>query len=166
MSFFNKFIKKDINRQSSKNIKRQDSNIGSRINKKSSVANKTKPPRKVLFDEETLNKQEFYRDKSTMKNSSKKIHSSLQIGTNGNEWSKMTTTTHPRKGHKNDYIKLDNPTFDGHINYLEKSITTNSIKTRGERVNRPSLTEEDLLKIKHNINDKVQKKKIIIKKHK
>lgn len=157
MAFFDKFLKKSFNTQSNKKINIPNKESSSkRIN--------TKRPKFILYDESTLNKQEFFRDKTTMKNDAKIIHSSLQIGTDGKKWSKMTATTRSRKGHKNDYIKLDNPTKNGDYQFLEKNITTNTIKTRGEKVNRSRLTQQDLNNIKNNINAQLGKKKIVIKK--
>lgn len=157
MAFFDKFLKKSFNTQSNKKIKSSN-------NKTSSKKGKTKSPKQILYDESILNKQEFFRDKTTTKNKSNTIHTSLQIGTDGKKWSKMTATTSPRKGHKNDFILLDNPTVNGDKNYLRKNITTHNIKTRGEKVKRPPLTHNDLNNIKQNINNQIAKKKIKIKK--
>lgn len=129
-------------------INKSSSNVVSSTNLKSPTNSLQKPKKKIYYSEATLNKQEFFYDKSTTNNPRRIKHASLQIGEGNGEWSRMSSTTSPTKKHKKDYIKLDNLTNKGKVQYLNTKIKTNSINTRENKANRSSLTDRDLMKIK------------------
>ncbi len=117
-----------------------------------------KPKKKIYYSEAILNKQEFYIDRLTHGNDSKKIHASLQIGEGDNRWSRMTSTTTPEKGQRRKYIQLDNPTKNGEIAYLNTQIRTSKLSTRLKlKKNHHQLTQNDLSRIKKVINRKLRK---------
>lgn len=60
------------------------------------------------------------------------------------------------KAQKRLYIKLDNLTNKGKVQYLNTKIKTNSINTRENKANRSSLTDRDLMKIKKAIYTQIK----------
>lgn len=138
-------------------INKSSSNVVSSTNNLKSPTNSLqKAKKKIYYSEATLNKQEFFYDKSTTNNPRKIKHASLQIGEGNGEWSRMSSTTSPTKKHKKDYIKLDNLTNKGKVQYLNTKIKTNSINTRENKANRSSLTDRDLMKIKKAIYTQIK----------
>ena len=110
----------------------------------------------IIFNEDTLNKGEFYYDTATTNNPKHKIHASLQIGTDGEKWSRMSSTTSPAKNKK--YIKLSNQSKAGKSTYLHKSIKTGPIASRKKKAKRPPLTDSDKGKIRSFIRSILNKK--------
>lgn len=137
-------------------INKSSSNVVSSTNLKSPTNSLQKAKKKIYYSEATLNKQEFFYDKSTTNNPRRIKHASLQIGEGNGEWSRMSSTTSPTKKHKKDYIKLDNLTNKGKVQYLNTKIKTNSINTRENKANRSSLTDRDLMKIKKAIYTQIK----------
>ena len=81
-------------------------------NEKKAAKAPIKKKKKIYYQEDVLDKQEFYFDASTSNNKSQKPHASLQIGTGDGNWSRLPTTT--AKTHdKRQYIYLKNPSKDG-----------------------------------------------------
>ena len=149
MSIFGKFFK---NEKTTKKVERHkpDTQI-----KPESV----KPKKKIYYQEEVLDKQEFYFDSSTRNNKNQQPHASLQIGTGDGNWSRLPTTT--AKTHdKSQYIYLKNPSKDGKQIKMRRRIITGSINKRLNKAkNRSKLEYSDMKKIKAFINKELEKNK-------
>ena len=128
-------------------------------NEKKAAKAPIKKKKKIYYQEDVLDKQEFYFDVSTKNNKNQKPHASLQIGTGDGNWSRLPTTTAKTHG-KHQYIYLKNPSKDGKQIKMRRRIITGSIKKRLNRAkNRPNLEASDMKKIKAFINKELEKNK-------
>ena len=128
-------------------------------NEKKAAKAPIKKKKKIYYQEDVLDKQEFYFDASTRNNKNQKPHASLQIGTGDGNWSRLHTTT--AKTHdKSQYIYLKNPSKEGKKIKMRRHIFTGSTRTRLNKAkNRPKLEYSDMKKIKAFINKELEKNK-------
>ena len=128
-------------------------------NEKKAAKAPIKKKKKIYYQEDVLDKQEFYFDASTRNNKNQKPHASLQIGTGDGNWSRLPTTTAKTHG-KHQYIYLKNPSKDGKQIKMRRRIITSSTKQRLNKArNRSKLEYSDMKKIKAFINKELEKNK-------
>ena len=88
----------------------------------------------------TKKKYNFYKNKRT------RYHPSIEVDSNKTNWRNLEVTSSPTKSGR--YIRLKhNPSGSDKVAYVRKYLRNDSIKTRGQLLEKYHLSEEDLNEI-------------------